>query len=284
MPATSPNWYFAWQALSLCHSPDFPAARTQPWFGSCFCCLPLLPGRMAQLTGLGREVHGGLHTGRAPLRGSMELPSALRWAGWRLRSFPNDDPAEIPLWGRFYGAQVAHLVTTPPATAGDPRDLGSIPGLERAPGVGNGQHVPVFLPRKSHGERSLEGYSPHGRTESDTTEHTQAHRKVPSTQDPQARVCPKPPPPGGVPPPHHSYHSQLTLVSTRDTAACRSWPSSLTRAEPTGALSFFQKLKCSWFTMSCQVLVYNKAIQLYIHITTPFRVLFHYGLLIGHWM
>ena len=52
-----------------------------------------------------------------------------------LRSFPNDGAAKIPLWGRFYGAQVALLVTTPPATAGDPRDMGSIPGLERATGV-----------------------------------------------------------------------------------------------------------------------------------------------------
>ena len=31
----------------------------------------------------------------------------------------------------------------------------------------------VFLPGKSHGQRSLEGYSPWGHKESDTTEHTQ---------------------------------------------------------------------------------------------------------------
>ena len=30
--------------------------------------------------------------------------------------------------------------------------------------------VPVFLPGKSHGQRSLAGYSPWGRKESDTTE------------------------------------------------------------------------------------------------------------------
>ena len=35
------------------------------------------------------------------------------------------------------------------------------------------QHAPVFLPRKSHRQRSLMGYS-HGVAESDTTEH--AHR------------------------------------------------------------------------------------------------------------
>ena len=32
------------------------------------------------------------------------------------------------------------------------------------------QPTPVFLPRESHGQRSLAGYSPWGRKESDTTE------------------------------------------------------------------------------------------------------------------
>ena len=32
------------------------------------------------------------------------------------------------------------------------------------------QPTPVFLPGESHGQRSLEGYSPWGRKESDTTE------------------------------------------------------------------------------------------------------------------
>ena len=31
--------------------------------------------------------------------------------------------------------------------------------------------IPVFLPEKSHGQRSLAGYSPWGRKELDTTEH-----------------------------------------------------------------------------------------------------------------
>ena len=40
------------------------------------------------------------------------------------------------------------------------------------------QPTPVFLPGESHGQRSLEGYSPWGRKESDTTEqltHTHTH-------------------------------------------------------------------------------------------------------------
>ena len=49
--------------------------------------------------------------------------------------------------------------------AGDP---GSIPGLGRSPGEGNGN--PVFLPGESHGQRRLAGYSPWGHKELDMTE------------------------------------------------------------------------------------------------------------------
>ena len=49
-------------------------------------------------------------------------------------------------------------------------DPGSIPGLGRSPGEGNGW-LPTseFLPRKSHGQRSLVGYSPRGHKQSDMT-------------------------------------------------------------------------------------------------------------------
>ena len=46
-------------------------------------------------------------------------------------------------------------------------DMGSIPGLERSPGEGNGNSV--FLLGKSHGQRSLAGYSPWCCKESDMT-------------------------------------------------------------------------------------------------------------------
>ena len=36
-------------------------------------------------------------------------------------------------------------------------DAGSIHGSGRFPGGGNGKPTPVFLPGKSHGQRSLEG-------------------------------------------------------------------------------------------------------------------------------
>ena len=50
-------------------------------------------------------------------------------------------------------------------------DVGSIPGSGGSPGVGNGN--PVFLPGKSHQQRSLAGYSPWNGKELDTTDSKQ---------------------------------------------------------------------------------------------------------------
>ena len=50
------------------------------------------------------------------------------------------------------------------------REPDLLPGLERLPWRRKWQPTPVFLPGKSHGQRSLVGYSPWGRKESDTTE------------------------------------------------------------------------------------------------------------------
>ena len=67
------------------------------------------------------------------------------------------------------------IVKNPPANAGD---AGLIPGSGRSPEKGNGQPTPVFLPGESHARRSLAGYSPWGRKESDTTEHALAHTGI----------------------------------------------------------------------------------------------------------
>jgi hypothetical protein len=56
------------------------------------------------------------------------------------------------------------------ASARNAGDLGSIPALERFPWRRKWQPTPAFLPGKSHGRRSLVGYSPRGHKESDTTE------------------------------------------------------------------------------------------------------------------
>ena len=55
----------------------------------------------------------------------------------------------------------------PTCTAGD---LGSIPGLQRSPEGGHGNPLQFSGLENPHGQRSLAGYSPWGRKESDTTE------------------------------------------------------------------------------------------------------------------
>ena len=45
------------------------------------------------------------------------------------------------------------VVKNSPANTGDPRDVGSIPGLGRFPWSRKWQSTPVFLPGKFHGER-----------------------------------------------------------------------------------------------------------------------------------
>ena len=62
------------------------------------------------------------------------------------------------------------VVKNLPANAGDIRDVGLIPGLGRSPRRRAWQPTPVFLSRKSHGQRSLAGYSRWGCKELDTTE------------------------------------------------------------------------------------------------------------------
>ena len=46
--------------------------------------------------------------------------------------------------------------------AGDTGKVGSIPGMRLSPWRRKYQPTPVFLPEKSHGQRSLGGYSPKG--------------------------------------------------------------------------------------------------------------------------
>ena len=52
-------------------------------------------------------------------------------------------------------------------------DLGSIPGLGRSPGGGNGNPLQYSCLENPYGERSLAGYSPSGHKESDTTDQAQ---------------------------------------------------------------------------------------------------------------
>ena len=58
------------------------------------------------------------------------------------------------------------------ANAGDAIDLGSVPGWGRSSGGGHGNLLQYFYLGEFHGQRSLVGYSPWDRKESDTTEAT----------------------------------------------------------------------------------------------------------------
>ena len=66
----------------------------------------------------------------------------------------------MPQWSRM------------PASAGDP---GSNPGSGRLPWSRKWQPAPGFLSGKSHGQRSLAGYSPWGCKELDMTEQLSTH-------------------------------------------------------------------------------------------------------------
>ena len=68
-------------------------------------------------------------------------------AGWLRLRISHVAPVKM-----FEGLQ---MVKNLPANAGDTRDVGSIPGSGRSPGLW--QPTPVFLPEKSHGQRSRAG-------------------------------------------------------------------------------------------------------------------------------
>ena len=65
------------------------------------------------------------------------------------------------------------VIKNPPTNAGD---VGSIPGLGRSPGKGNGNTLQHPCLKKSHGYRSLAGKSPwHRRVKQDLATKQQQH-------------------------------------------------------------------------------------------------------------
>lgn len=63
------------------------------------------------------------------------------------------------------------LVKNPPENAEDTGDMGSVPGLGRSPGVGNGNHSSILAWKIPCTEKPG-GYSPQDPEESDTTKRT----------------------------------------------------------------------------------------------------------------
>ena len=64
----------------------------------------------------------------------------------------------------------------------DADDTSSIPGSGRSLGEGNGYPTSVLLPREFYGQRSLVGYSPWDRKESDTNEQLTPRPCTPHTK------------------------------------------------------------------------------------------------------
>ena len=66
------------------------------------------------------------------------------------------------------------MVKNPPANAGDSGDIAPNPWVGKIPWRRKWQPTPIFLPRKSHGQRSLTGYSPWDCQGSDMAGHSTA--------------------------------------------------------------------------------------------------------------
>ena len=65
------------------------------------------------------------------------------------------------------------MVKYPLANAGDVKDACSFPGSGRSPGGGHGNPLQYSCLENPHGQKSLAGYSPWGRKESDMAEGTE---------------------------------------------------------------------------------------------------------------
>ena len=74
--------------------------------------------------------------------------------------------------------QVVLVVKNLPANARDIRGTSLIPGSGRLPWRRAWQPTPIFLPGESHEQRSLVGYNPKGRKESDMTERLTVQHKA----------------------------------------------------------------------------------------------------------
>ena len=74
--------------------------------------------------------------------------------------------------GKPAEAQVVLVVKNLPASAGDLRDVSSVPGLGRSPGRGHGNPLQYSCLENPMDSRALAGHSPQGHTESDATEVT----------------------------------------------------------------------------------------------------------------
>ena len=101
----------------------------------------------------------------------MSLPKCTFWPFVRTRQ--RED--ELFRWSPL-------VVKNVPASAGDARDAGLIPESGRSFGGGQGNPLQDSCLENPLRQRSLAGYSPWGRKESDVTEHTHREREDSKTK------------------------------------------------------------------------------------------------------
>ena len=110
-----------------------------------------------------------------PLQYSCLVNSMDRRAWW---TTAHEGTESDPTWRLTASAFFPHFLRIPRWCSGKESTLQCRrckrcefdPWVEKIPSSGKCQLTPVFLPRKSHGQRSLTGYNPWGCKEQDTTE------------------------------------------------------------------------------------------------------------------
>ena len=96
---------------------------------------------------------------------------AIPHSMWDLSSLTRDRTHHCPP----FEAEPGSVGKESTGKAGDTGHMGLIPRSGRSSGGGKWHPTPVFLPEKSHGQRSLAGYSPCGPKELNTTEQLNTH-------------------------------------------------------------------------------------------------------------
>ena len=136
-----------------------------------YCPASAPPRPLSFISSTQRGAVGSSKTPHSALAEATQLRREIGVA-WGFHSSMSSPPTATSNSWYLGASQVALVIKNLPATTGDTRDAGSIPGSGRFPWRRAWQSMPVFLPRESYGQRSLRGYSPWGRQESNTTEVT----------------------------------------------------------------------------------------------------------------
>ena len=126
-----------------------------------------LDSRTSSLPSINRILNPPWITLEALKTPNFRLHRTKFWRNW----------SGVEPWNLYFKKLCQWLWGFPNGSAGqesacNAAELGSIPGLGRSPGGENVNTLRFLLPRESHGQRILTGYSPWGRKELDTTEAT----------------------------------------------------------------------------------------------------------------